>query len=130
MEEKFKINLKSHFKSGWLILFSILVLIIFIYFMAVKTGNDLWIFITISIGIFILFCVPAIIIHLNYYIVNKGYTFCYRHNEREITIGHNGKHNTFNIDDIKHIDRFMSHNFATNRSGLFRGTNIITQSSI
>lgn len=118
MEEKFKVGFKSHIQNGGSILLLILVAVAFAYGMSVKTGDKIEVFICISGVMFTLLCGPAIIVHLNYYKINKGYTFSYKRDKGEITIGHNGQYDTFNTDDIEHIDRFMSYNLAANRSGV------------
>lgn len=120
MNEKFKVNFNSHIRSASSILFLLLVGIGFVYVMSVKKEGTIGldVLIWIAVGIFILLCGPAIIIHLNYYKINRGYTLSYDSNEREITIGHRGQCDTFNIDDIEHVERFMSYNLAANRSGI------------
>jgi len=116
MKEVFKVDFKSHVQSASSILFLLLAGIVFTYVMSVKTGDDINVFIWISVVMFIFLGGPSIIIHFNYYIVNKGYVFEYAHYEKEITITHNGQYDSFYIDDIKHVDRFMCYNLAANRS--------------
>ena len=55
-------------------------------------------------------------IHINYYIVNRGDIFQYFYQERKITFIHKGKATTFSLDDIDYIKRYMSFNLAANRS--------------
>lgn len=55
------------------------------------------------------------IIHINYYLVNRGDVFEYPEGEKEITIYHKGIKTTFNLDDIDRLERSMSWNKAANR---------------
>ncbi|WP_443946655.1 hypothetical protein ACJVDH_06010 [Pedobacter sp. AW1-32] len=118
MGEKFEINFKSHIKNGGSILFLLFLAIGFVFVMSIKTNQKIDVFIWISVGMFALFCGPSIIIHLNYYMANRGYTFTYKYNEGEVTIENNERTFRFNIEEIKHVDRFMSYNFSANRAGV------------
>jgi len=60
--------------------------------------------------------VPALIIHVNYYVVNRGDVFEYAKQTREITIYHKGLATTFSHDDIVRLERSVSWNKAANRS--------------
>jgi len=59
---------------------------------------------------------PPLALHLNYYFINKGDVFGYMFQERTIVFTHKGETSTFTLDEIDHIERFMSFNFAAGRS--------------
>ncbi len=73
-------------------------------------------FVDIGIFIFCLLAIPALIIHINYYLVNRGDVFEYFVQKKEITIYHEDVVTTFNLDDIDYVQRSMSRNKAAKRS--------------
>lgn len=66
--------------------------------------------------IFLVFSLPAVLVHVNYYIVNHGDIFQYFFQERKITFIHKGKSTTFSLDDIDYIKQYMTFNQAANRT--------------
>ncbi|MDM8178165.1 hypothetical protein QT327_28035 [Olivibacter sp. 47] len=86
--------------------------------MAFKTNERIDVFFIISIFLFTITVVPTIVVHLNYYTVNRGDVVKYVYQEREIIIKHRGVSINFNLDDIEEVVRYMSFNFAANRSSV------------
>lgn len=114
--EVFRVNFISHVKSGWLIILCVIISSIFPYGLSVikhiNINSVLW------IGPFMFFVMasPAIVVHINYYIVNQGDIFQYSYQEREINFIHKGKSTAFSLDDIDYITHYMSYNHAANRA--------------
>lgn len=117
--EIFRVNINSHIRSGGLIILGILICFNFpriLSFLYPNQRNEdsIW----IGIIVFVLFAVPAIIIHINYYLVNRGDALEYSLRRKEIRITHRGISTTFSLDDIEHIERSISFNHAANRSSV------------
>lgn len=114
--EIFKVDFKSHVKSGWLIILCAIISSIFPYGLSVIKHIDIHSVLWIGPFMFLVMALPAIVVHINYYIVNRGDIFQYFYQEREITFIHKGKLTTFSLDDIDYVKRYMSFNLAANRS--------------
>lgn len=114
--EVYKINFKHHLQNGYLILFTIIVLLIFTIVMAQNTTDDPRIFIWISSALFAVFGIPAIVIHINYLITNQKDVLFVDLNTWEFEMMRNGKKTSFALEDIKYVEKYMSFNFAANRS--------------
>jgi len=114
--EVFKVNFISHVKSGWLIILCAIISSIFPYGLSVIKHIDIDSILWIGPFMFFVIALPAIVVHVNYYLVNRGDIFQYFYQEREITFIHKGKSTTFSLDDIDYIKRCMSYNLAANRS--------------
>ena len=70
----------------------------------------------IGIIVFVVFGLPAVIIHVNYYLVNKDDILKYSDEHRKIVIIHKGVTTTFSLDDIDYVKQYISFNEAENRS--------------
>lgn len=116
--ENFKVGLRSHLRSGVSILLGLLVCVFFPYILSFAKDGDIESFLIIPISIFIVGVLPVIIIHISYYLANKGDTLTFSFQDRIITIFHKGNSTTFTLDDIDHIEKYMSYNLAANRSGI------------
>lgn len=116
--EVFKVNFISHVKSGWLIVLCAIISAIFPYGLSVIRHIDIDSVLWIGPVIFAFFALPAVVIHVNYYIVNRRDIFQYFYQERKIKFIHKGSSLTFSLDDIDYIKRYMSFNQAANRSFL------------
>ncbi|WP_090890142.1 hypothetical protein [Pedobacter rhizosphaerae] len=79
-------------------------------------NEDIKVFVWIAIFMFIVFALPALIIHVNYYLVNRSDVFEYSDQKKEVTIYHKDVAATFNLDDIDYVQRSMSWNKAAKRS--------------
>lgn len=113
--EVYKINLKSHLRNGESIVLGILVCISFPYILGYIKDADAKSFIWISIIMFVVGVLPTVIIHINYYLVNRGDICIYE--DGIITIKHKGASTSFNLEDIDRIERHMSFNLAADRVG-------------
>lgn len=116
--ENFKVGLRSHFKSGIPIMLGLLVCILFPYLLSLAKDENIASFFVIPISIFMIGVLPTIIIHINYYLANRGDSLMFSSQDSIITITHKGKPTTFTLDDIDHIEKYMSYNLAANRSGV------------
>lgn len=114
--ERYRITVGNHLNNGWLILLVIGISVITPYVMFMTKGRELSSYIGGGVFIFCIFALPALIIHFNYYLVNRGDVFEYSPQVREITIYHKDKSTTFSFDDIDYILRSMSWNKAAKRS--------------
>ncbi|NII83707.1 hypothetical protein [Pedobacter sp. SG908] len=121
MKEKFKVNFLSQLRSAKNILIQLLIGLGFCYFMSIKTDDSIKVFLWILLVVFVILSGPAIITHINYYIVNRGYYFYYDNVSGEITVGHGNEEDIFSLADIQHIDRFMSFNLAAKRTSFTTG---------
>lgn len=115
--EKFKVGLKSHLKNGVSILLGIFICGFFVYMLTIANYQDKESFLVIPMGIFVFGILPTIIIHINYYLVNRGDSLIFAFRNSTITIIHKGTTTTFTLNDIDHIEKNMSYNQAANRAG-------------
>jgi len=115
----FKIDINSHIKSAWLLILGFLFCINASRILSLLYPNEShkdssW----MGIVLFIVFVVPGLIIHINYYLVNRGNIFEYSIQEGLIRITRMGNTTTFSLADIHLIERSMSFNFAASRSSV------------
>lgn len=90
------------------------------FYMISRYGSvDIDVFIRISAGCFLIFFIPQLVLHLNYYFANKGDVFFYDPGNRTITIDNKGVSHTFTFDDIESIERYKSFPLAENRMQWF-----------
>jgi len=73
----------------------------------------------ISLGVVLIFLIPQLIIHINYYMRNSGDIFFYDPAGRRITINRKGESASFSFNDIELIKRFKSYPLAENRMQWF-----------
>jgi len=89
--ERFQVNINSHIRNGWLFILGLLICIKFQWILSFfnsnpSNGDFIW------IGVLgcVLFAVAAIIIHINYYLVNRGNVLEYSAQQNIINITHGG----------------------------------------
>lgn len=82
-------------------------------------SKDALIFLQLSIVGFLLFFIPQLILHMNYYMKNKGDIFYYDPSGQSITINHKGECASFSFGDIQLLRRFKSYPLAENRMQWF-----------
>ena len=114
-----KIDLNSHIRSGSLIILGVIICTNFsriLSFLYPNQGseNDYW----IGLIVFILLVLPAIIIHINYYLVNRGDVLEYSFERKEVTITHKQISISFYLNDIDFVEQSISFNKAANRSSV------------
>jgi hypothetical protein len=73
----------------------------------------------ISFGLLATVLFPQIVVHVNYYLINKGDAFVYEPAKRRISIEHSGFIETFCFEDIARIERHMSYPLSENRMQYF-----------
>jgi hypothetical protein len=116
----YKISFEHHIKNAWTILIYLLIFSILPVYMVNRFGfGDTLIFLQLSILGFLLFFVPQLIIHINYYMRNKGDIFLYDPVGKRITINRKGESASFLFSDIELIKRFKSYPLAENRMQWF-----------
>lgn len=116
--EVFKVSFISHVKSGWLIILCAIISTIFPYGLSVIKHIDIDSVLWIGAVMFFVFALPAVVVHVNYYIVNRGDIFQYFYQERKITFIHKGKSITFSLNDVDYIKQYMTFNQAANRASV------------
>jgi len=84
--------------------------------MSLIYNENINVFIWIALLLFIVFACPALVIHINYYVVNHGDVLEFSDQIKEITIHHKDGTRTFSLDDIDYVQRSMSWNKAAKRS--------------
>lgn len=113
----YNISFKNHVKNSWTILIYFIVSLIFPFYMIYRFGSkDTGTYILLATVLFLLFLIPQMIIHLNYYFVNKGDVLFYDPDHRKITIDRKGVSHSFSFDDIDFIEWNTSYPLAENRS--------------
>lgn len=116
MNYTFRVDFKSHYKNAAPLLYYVLVAISLPILMTWKYGaSDLGYFIFGGLGMLIICLSPPLIIHWNYYRINKNDLFEYDPLNQRVTINYKGKDHMFVFGDIVLVERFMSHPFAENR---------------
>jgi hypothetical protein len=117
--EYYHITIKDHLRSGSLIILVIIICVNFSNILSFldpnKAPEDLfWVEV---IGLFV-FALPAIIIHINYYLINRGDTLEYSSGQKIISINHRGIATTFHLNDIDFIKKSISFNEEAHRSSV------------
>jgi hypothetical protein len=77
--------------------------------------DDITFFLSSGIVFFIIFFVPVVVLHLNYYLKNKGDLFIYDGLNQRINFNHKGMTFEFIFEDIKYVKQFRSYPLAENR---------------
>lgn len=71
--ERYKIDFNGHIKSGWLIVLCVIICVNFPRILSFLYPNQRYEdSVLVGMIVFIVFGLPAFIIHVNYYLVNKG----------------------------------------------------------
>lgn len=109
-------NFRNHVINGWPTILAIIICLFFPYGLSIYTHEKVESFFWIGGLMFVIVALPGIIIHLNYYMVNRGdiFEFCLKKNEA--VIKQNGISTHFTLNDIEFIKRSISFNQAANRS--------------
>ncbi len=117
----YRISINHQFKHLWVIFYYAVVIVGgAIYFSHSRYGfMDYAKIISISFVTILIFLIPQIILHINYYIKNKGDIFFYDPVGQRITINHNGESASFSFSDIELIKRFKSYPLAEDRMQWF-----------
>ena len=117
--EYYHITIKDHLRSGSLIILGIIICVNFSNILSFldlnKAPEDL--FWVEAIGLFV-FVLPAIIIHINYYLINRGDTLEYSSDKKTIIITHRGIPTTFHLNEINFIKKSISFNEEAHRSSV------------
>lgn len=98
----YKISLDHHFKNAWTILIYLLIFSALPIYMINRFGSDdMLVFVQLSVLVFLLFFIPQLILHINYYMRNKGDIFFYDPTGQKITLNHKGESVSFSFVSIR-----------------------------
>lgn len=113
----YKVDLRNHLKSSWILSIYLAIGVLFPVFMVYEKGSsDLLTFALMGLSMLLIFLLPPLIIHLNYYSINKYDILIYDPINGRITINKNGENHEFTLEDIVKLERFKSHTLAENRT--------------
>lgn len=117
----YRISIDHQFRHLWVILYYTLIIVSgSLYFSYSRYGFiNFEKIIVISFGTFLIFLIPQLIIHINYYTKNKGDIFFYDPAGQRITLNHKGESFSFTFGDIELIKRYKSYPLAENRMQWF-----------
>ena len=109
-------NIYSHIRNGWFIIVGVFICINFQHILPLlhrtQTKEN---YTLMGIFVFVLFVLPAIILHVNYYFVNRGDVIEYSSQDKVVMITHRGVTTFFTMDDISHVEKSISFNEAAKR---------------
>lgn len=114
-----KIDLNSHLRNGWLTILGIIICANLSNIFSLLDPyrgpeDDPW----IGAVAFMIFHLPAVIIHINYYLVNRGDMLEYSIDQKQITITHRHIPMSFHLSDIDFVEQSISYNQAAKRSSV------------
>ncbi len=117
----YRISINHQFKHLWVIFYYVLVIVSgALYFSHSRYGFiDYGKIIPISLVTILIFLIPQLILHINYYRRNKGDIFFYDPAGQRVTINRKGESASFSFSDIELIKRFKSYPLADNRMQWF-----------
>lgn len=116
----YKICLDHHFKNAWTILIYLVIFSVLPIYMINRFGSeDILVFVQLSVVVFLVFFIPQLILHINYFMRNKGDVFFYDPTGQKITLNHKGESVSFSFRDIELVKRFKSYPLAENRMQWF-----------
>lgn len=117
----YKICLDHQIKHLWVIFYYGLVIVGGSFYISYNRYDfiDYAKILVIATVAFLLFFIPQIILHINYFMRNKGVIFFYDPTGQKITINHKGESVSFSFRDIELIKRFKSYPLAENRMQWF-----------
>lgn len=116
----YKISFEHHFQNSWPILIYFIGSFILPFYMINRFGSgDTWIFFLLSAALFLLFFVPQLILHINYFMKNRWDIFFYYPKGQRITINRKGESTSFSFSDIERIKQFKSYPLAEDRMQWF-----------
>jgi hypothetical protein len=116
----YKITFRNQVQNAWPIVIDILVFTILPLYMINRYGrSDAAIFILMAVFLFLLFLIPQLILHFDYYLKNKGDILFYDPEGRWIKIDHKEVSSIFSFDDINLVERVKSYPLAEDRMQWF-----------
>jgi len=114
---EYKVTLGTQLKNSWtLIIYAIVAILLPIYMVNKYGPEHKFTFILLGIGFFTLFLIPTLLIHLNYYFLNRYDRLIFDESINKFTILSKNKRQEFFIEDIIIVRQYKSHPFAENRS--------------
>lgn len=116
----YRISFEHHLKNAWAIIIYLSIFSILPFYMISRFGSkDTLIFLLLSIVGFLVFFIPQLVLHINYYMKNKGDTFYYDPSGQKVTINHKGELTSFSFGDIQLLKRFKSYPLSEDRMQWF-----------
>lgn len=121
MTYTYSITIGHHFKNAKGILIFLIIFSLGPYYLIYKHGyQDVNLYYFGCLGLFLLFLVPQMAIHLRFYLLNKGRTFFYLPDQQRMSLMlKSGRTIQFSFDDIKRVERSKSIPLAENRAHWF-----------
>ncbi|MEE1945902.1 hypothetical protein VRU48_12345 [Pedobacter sp. KR3-3] len=115
--EIYRMTVANHIKNGWLIIFgTIICLNLHRIFLLIDSSQSYHDSAIASAVCFFLFVLPAIVLHLNYFLVNMGVVLKYSPGEKKMEICKRGFSIVFFIEDIEYVEQSISFNEAEHRA--------------
>jgi|GEM_PF-2034398 len=116
----YALDLHSHLRHLWLMLFLLVLMPFVLYFLMIVKYDvfDLKKAVIAGVLVFVVFILPMLILHFNYYSVNKGSSFSYNELEGEMIFKNSHGENKFNTNEIDSIICHKSWPMSNNRSAL------------
>ncbi|WP_456462586.1 hypothetical protein [Reichenbachiella sp.] len=94
--------------------------LLYLAYMVHRFGNsDIEFFLNTSLVLFLVFFIPHLAIHLNYYYSNKNDSFGYDDLKREVSFERDGLVVTYELDKVESLTQFRSGPFAEKRARMF-----------
>lgn len=113
---EYRMCFRQHFQNSWPILIPLIIFLALPFFMVLKYGmRDIDEFIELAVVGFLIFFVPQLLLHLNYYFINRYTRVKYIPSEEKLLITQRGKTDSFGFDEIKVLKRYKSFPMAENR---------------
>ncbi|MCF8463819.1 MAG: hypothetical protein K9G41_03200 [Flavobacteriales bacterium] len=113
----YRVTGANHLANAWVIVFYLGGAALVPFYMISKYGMtnfDSYLF--VSLVLFLIFFIPVCIIHLSYYLTNRGDTLVYSPNDQYLEFNRKGQIHRFFIHEIERVNRFMSWPLAERRS--------------
>ena len=116
----YRITARHQIQNAWPLLIFLVIAICFPFYMVLKFGREeILTYLLIALCFFLIFFIPVLLVHLNYYKINKHDVVSYDPMISKFIIYRDGLLNIVNLDDIELIERHSSYPLAENRNHYF-----------
>lgn len=117
---KSRINISNHLLAGWTFVIYLLGSILYPIYMINRFGSeDKLFFVQTAFCLFFVFFIPHLIIHLNYYYLNRNDLFGVDNLQGKIFFEQDGVRKNYGFADIEFVEQYRSLPFAENRTRWF-----------
>ncbi len=113
----YTVNINSHIRHLWLLLLLLILLPVSVYFLLIHKHGffDLQTAVMGSVIVLIIFILPMIILHLNYYFLNRRDSFSYDESNGTMIFRNDNKEYNFHTNEIISIVCYKSWPMSENR---------------